>query len=424
MKINSIKKKMNQIGIARALLYYLGRTCAKAEEAIIGRIVQKYGKVCEGRIVFKNRQMQDFTDNARAMFEYLIQNEFNNKYQIIWLVSEKKKFRKYKYKNVKFVTAENKYGWNSCSAYYYGNTAKYFFYTNNTANLNRYHCKGQMVINLWHGCGYKGATHANKNIPRSKTMEMFDYALVPGALFVESKSSYWECAKDKILPLGYPRYDWMLSPKNSKHRILSTLFNRRVGTTKLIIWLPTFRNNNLEGYTENAIEFKYELPTIEKQEDMLLLDSYCKKENILLIIKKHPLQIGWAEHEKTYQNIYYITDEQLISKDIQLYHLIGVCDALLSDYSSVAVDFLLLDRPIGFVLEDFELYSKTRGFIFESPLQFMPGEKIYNFHDLQKFFCNVSHGVDTCKKERQEAITVMHNRTENYCARIAEYFHL
>ena len=95
--------------------------------------------VCDTRIVFKNRENQDFTDNARALFEYLVENGYNEKSQMIYMVSEKKKFRNRKYKNVKFVTAENRFGWNSPMAYYYGATAKYFFYTNNSADLNRYH---------------------------------------------------------------------------------------------------------------------------------------------------------------------------------------------------------------------------------------------------------------------------------------------
>lgn len=202
MNINSLSKKIREEGIAGSSLYYLGRFLSKAELRIVGKWAQKHCKVSD-RIVFKNRQNQDFTDNARALFEYLIRNHYNDKYQIIYMVSDKKSFRDKKfrtpeYKNVKFVTAENRYGWNSPAAYYYGATAKYFFYTNHNADLNRYYCDGQVTVNLWHGCGYKGSTLDKKDIPHSDTMGRFDYALVPGPVFVDTKAAYWHCDKEKF----------------------------------------------------------------------------------------------------------------------------------------------------------------------------------------------------------------------------------
>lgn len=405
------------------IIYYFGRLLSKIEEPIIGKFVRKFGHVCENRIVFKNRMMQDFSDNARALFEYLIENEYNQKYEIIWAVSDKKRLKKYQYKNVKFVTAENKFGWNSCRSYYYSNTAKYFFYTNNTANLNRYHCEGQITVNLWHGCGYKGATRVNKDIPRCSTMEFFDFALVPGDIFIKTKSEYWDCDKEKILPMGYPRYDWLLDKKNNKAEILCKLFGWKDDTTKAIIWMPTFRKSSLIGYAENNIEFPFDLPAIRSLEDLKEIDRMCKKKNILLIIKKHPLQVGWAE-EKGFDNIRYITDDLLNRKEIQLYKLVGTMDALISDYSSIAVDYLLLDRPLGFVLADMEQYREARGFVFENILKYMPGEKIYDFYGLKEFIDHVAENTDFYKQERQMLLPVMHNQTENYCKRITNFFRL
>jgi len=53
----------------------------------------------------------------------------------------------------------------------------------------------------------------------------------------------------------------------------------------------------------------------------------------------------------------------LEKKQIKLYELIGISDGLLSDYSSVAVDYLLLDRPLGYVLADYNIYKEKRGFV-------------------------------------------------------------
>ena len=45
----------------------------------------------------------DFTDSSKMFFDYLIQNKFNQKYKIFWLVNDKSKFVDFKYDNVKFV---------------------------------------------------------------------------------------------------------------------------------------------------------------------------------------------------------------------------------------------------------------------------------------------------------------------------------
>ena len=157
MTKSAIKKYTERLGFFGMILHYIGRFMTKTEQQVIGKLTVRFGKVKKNRLVFKNREMMDCTDNPEAFYEYLISSGYNKKYEIIWLVSEKRKFRNQNTGNVKFVTAENKYGWSSPLAYYYGATAGFFFYSHNSAGLNRYRCKGQTVVNLWHGCGYKDA---------------------------------------------------------------------------------------------------------------------------------------------------------------------------------------------------------------------------------------------------------------------------
>ena len=82
--------------------------------------------------------------------------------------------------------------------------------------------------------------------------------------------------------------------------------------------------------------------------------------------------------------------------------MIGISDGLLSDYSSVAVDYLLLDRPLGYVLADYDMYKEKRGFVFENPYDYMPGYKISNYGDVLSFIEDVIEGNDRYAKERRE----------------------
>ena len=62
--------------------------------------------------------------------------------------------------------------------------------------------------------------------------------MVPGPVFVETKSRYWNCEKEKILALGYPRYDWMLHPSVSRGEALEKLFSIRYENSDLDAYFP------------------------------------------------------------------------------------------------------------------------------------------------------------------------------------------
>ena len=275
------------------------------------------------------------------------------------------------------------------------------------------------MVNLWHGCGYKDAEQGRK---KSQTSPDFDYALVPGPVFVKTKSLLWNCDPDRLLMMGYPRYDWMLAPSLQKTEILKRLFGWK--GDKAVLWMPTFRKSELGGCAENEIELPYQLPAVRNRKELEEIDLFLRMKKMLLIIKKHPLQTGWSQDTQEFTNIRYVSEAMLEKEKLQLYELIGISDALISDYSSVAVDYLLLDRPLGYVLADYEIYREKRGFVFEDPLEYMPGEKIYNACDLKQFLLHISDGTDAYRAERRKMLSQMHNQTENYCKRLATYFKL
>jgi CDP-glycerol glycerophosphotransferase (TagB/SpsB family) len=85
-------------------------------------------------------------------------------------------------------------------------------------------------------------------------------------------------------------------------------------------------------------------------------------------------------------------------KKVHAYKLMTQMDAMISDYSSIVFDYMLLDRPIAWALEDVEHYKID--FLMDNPLDFMPGEKIYNLSDLFAFLEHVSNGEDLFQAER------------------------
>ena len=82
----------------------------------------------ENRMLFETND--DFTDNGRALFDYLIENGYNKKYEMVWLVHDPSKYKEYQYENVKFIQNFKKDSTiRRAEAYKYALTSKYIFYT-------------------------------------------------------------------------------------------------------------------------------------------------------------------------------------------------------------------------------------------------------------------------------------------------------
>ncbi|MEN6292486.1 MAG: CDP-glycerol glycerophosphotransferase family protein [Methanobacterium sp.] len=109
-----------------------------------------------------------------------------------------------------------------------------------------------------------------------------------------------------------------------------------------------------------------------------------------------------------FTNIKKVTDED-IPVTHTLYNLLGESDALITDYSSVYIDYLLLDKPIGFMYDDLEEYRKARGFIFEPITDYMPGMKMSNLDQLIIFINNICVGIDNYKNDRNK-VNLMFNK--------------
>lgn len=332
-------------------------------------------------------------DNSEAMFRYLLEK---TKYNIVCLTDNAMK-----YKHRANVEVKN------CS---YVNAMRYLL-TSKVVIDSSYHTikmkptKSQLFIQCWHGSPLKFMP-SSKNVINGDYYSLFFYA---ADIFKDHlKRSF--CTNDKKMYLaGGPRNDYLFDKVK-----LPTELNY---TGKKVIWMPTFRHGIGRSESDSDI------PVLTK-DNISKLNDVLSSRNIKLYIKAHRLQarsfneiLGNIKNS----NIVLISDEQLRKHNIPLYCFLGSMDALLTDYSSVYFDYLLLDRPIGFVIDDIDQYMKNRGFAFEKPLDHMPGEKIYNFGELIGFFEKLSDGIDEFRSERVKLNEVSNYYKDNKnCQRCAE----
>lgn len=120
-------------------------------------------------------------------------------------------------------------------------------------------------------------------------------------------------------------------------------------------------------------------------------------------------------------NIKYIDDQYLYQNNLNLYKFLSGIDGLLTDYSSVYFDYLLLDRAIGFIVDDIDEYKNKRGFIVDEPLEIMPGKHIYTYNDLLDFLYSFQQNDSNFKEARGNINNLCNFFKENgNCKKILE----
>lgn len=105
-------------------------------------------------------------------------------------------------------------------------------------------------------------------------------------------------------------------------------------------------------------------------------------------------------------------NDEMLTKRIQTNELLEQTDAMITDYSGIYYDYLLLGRPVGITLDDFQAYRDQKGFVFEDPLSVLQGRRIYNTDDFVHFIEEVAIGIDEYKEDRAKANSLV-NKSMN-----------
>ena len=112
--------------------------------------------------------------------------------------------------------------------------------------------------------------------------------------------------------------------------------------------------------------------------------------------------------EKKLRNITLITEKQLKKEDMEFYETLNAADLLITDYSSVYFDYLLLDRPLIFVPVDLEEYIETRGLLLEPYDAWTPGPKCLDQAHLEREIVrNLTH-PEAYTQERKALSRIVH----------------
>ena len=120
-----------------------------------------------------------------------------------------------------------------------------------------------------------------------------------------------------------------------------------------------------------------------------------------MIYRPHPLER--LVDDKTFGNMRNILIMDFKNEE-STQSILAITDMLLTDYSSIYVDYLALNRPICFLPYDLVQYDKERGLAIDFRKDVdTPGPKLNDMDDLIDYVKNVSLGDDKFREIRKAA---------------------
>ncbi len=262
----------------------------------------------------------------------------------------------------------------------------------------------QTVVNLWHGIPLK---KIGQMLYPDMDLDFATHYLAPSAYSGQLIQQVFGCAENKILINGLPRCDNLfLAPPTRNACILLG----HSDCSYLIGWMPTFRNAEVSKICDSDLKKRSAtgLPILHTTEDLSRCNELLKKHHALLWIKLHPNEIGLVSN-KDFSNILIQTDAEFQILHTDFYRMLGSCNALITDYSSVYFDYLLLNRPILFAVEDIDSYTQNRGFTADDPITQMPGVILNNQEQFYDNISDILSGKPDIYEEQRNAVR------EKYC---------
>ena len=340
--------------------------------------------------VFGSWAGSSYSDNPKWLFEYV--NASVPNIRAIWLSRDKRLVRLLRERGL-----ESYYSY-SIKGYWYSARAFVGIVCIAITDINRF-VTPPFLVNTWHGTPIKKVlnddkkrqvTYAKSKI--EKLLPFFEnlnrYNLVTAESEIEAEILKRSFSSAVVEVTGEPRNDVLVKSETSGE---AAQVQEGSYALKRILYLPTHRMyGKNRTFSQLAAEFAN-------------LDPVLRHLNALLLIKLHYYHQDeakeLAQKLSGLKNVRVLLNEELGG---DVYPLLASCDILITDYSSVYVDFLLTEKPIIFYCFDLQTYMAVdREFNFDYN-EVTPGPKCFNLDEVAHWIQRFLEDDSPYKKERKE----------------------
>lgn len=283
-------------------------------------------KIKKNRITFISLESNLLTSDMKLIYE-----EIKGKYDI--------KLCLFHYK--KTLLSQFLYFLNCLKQLYLINTSKIVILHDNNYVISHFKRKEVHVIQLWHACG--AIKKFGNVIKREYPINNYNTVLATSAYWKKPYSEAFSVKEEDVLPIGLPRTDELFNQKwcsQTKEKLLSKY--PQLKDKKIILYAPTFRGNIYKGFYQVEFDAKKILDQLD--------DEY------VILYKFHPLVGNYKLDD----------NQKIINMNHEDTHeLFTISDYLISDYSSIIFDYMILNKPILFFVPDYQSYKQDLGVFVE-----------------------------------------------------------
>ncbi len=334
-------------------------------------------------ILYESYHGGSISGNPLALFQYLKSNESFKNYKHIWVINQNSKIPDELKRDINTIFIKRD------SDIYMRYLCRVKYLINNVTFPDYFiRKKGQLYLNTWHGTpiktlgkDIKDDFFAHKNASRNflQASHIISPNIHTTNILLKNFDIY-ETYQGIFAEIGYPRQDLTLNSSLEKKCEIKKLLGISENK-KIVLYAPTWRG------TLSGAKF---------DTNKLLTDIYLLKE----LEDIHFLFRGHHMVEKLLHNIEEIKDIVVPAK-IDTNTLLSIVDILITDYSSIAFDYMACGKPIIYYAYDRKGYEEERGLYF--PLEELGDSISYTNKELVKMVKNSinSNKISSIQKKAQ-----------------------
>ena len=305
--------------------------------------------VWDKSFLLEGGQGKNINGNAFAMLSCIRSNEKYDDYDVYFVVMPDKagaaedRLASYGFRNVTILV-------NGSEEYQTALARAKYLITDNSFSYYFIKRKEQVYVNTWHGTPLKalGRTDLRNSMSIGNVQANFlkaDYLLHPNQFTREIMMKDYMVERlfgNKTVVMDYPRNDALYSQKycgeiREKYGLVGK---------KLIAYMPTWRGTGRQADTEDQIK--------ETQHIIEDISGILREDEVLCVNLHFLLGAG--------VDITGLDNVMMFPSEYETYDFLAACDTLITDYSSVSIDFAGTGKEIILYIYDYEQYREDKGF--------------------------------------------------------------
>jgi len=380
---------------------------------IILKLMASLRKPSSACVLFGAVNGSSFADNSRYVYEWILAHRPN--WRPVWITRNRKVYDDLHQKS-KPVALMLSWRGLQCLSH-----ARIGVYTHSLRDLAFF--AGMIpdaikLIALRHGKSLKRVRFARRqhkmseyeNSERLREARLIHYAISTSEFVSDIQEECLRIGRQKHVITGFPRNDYMLNPTREMQMSWQEYVKGK-SYKKIILYGPSWRHGR-----KATVFFPFTDFNIEK------LKSLLEQNNILLLLRPHPNDLRqYRELGISLSSLAQKTDNiRLASHDYfpDAHAILPFIDVLISDYSALYHDFLLMDRPLIFIPYDYEDFNEQNGFLYDY-YQNLPGPAVSLFQDLCIHIEEICQGKDPYAEKRRKLADKVHTyKDAGSCARV------